>query len=170
MDGSSSRPDRLITLLDLRAHPEGGHYGELHRSSTLVHPLDGRGPRPAITTIYYLLRSGEVSRWHRVQSDEVWHFYEGAPLQLWIADLGGGIPYYVRAGTGGRRHPAGPDRARRMLASSATDRRVHPRRLQRGAGIRLRRLHPGAGVSARREAASGALGGSCRVAVITPER
>jgi len=89
MDGSSSRPDRLITLLDLRAHPEGGHYGELHRSSTLVHPLDGRGPRPAITTIYYLLRSGEVSRWHRVQSDEVWHFYEGAPLQLWIADLGG---------------------------------------------------------------------------------
>jgi uncharacterized protein len=86
MDRISNRPDRLITLLDLRAHPEGGHYGELHRSSTLVHPLDGRGPRPAITTIYYLLKAGEVSRWHRVQSDEVWHFYEGAPLQLWIAE------------------------------------------------------------------------------------
>jgi predicted cupin superfamily sugar epimerase len=39
----------------------------------------------ALTTIYFLLPKGAVSRWHRVQSDEVWHYYEGAPLDLWIA-------------------------------------------------------------------------------------
>jgi predicted cupin superfamily sugar epimerase len=84
--GSNSRADWLINLLGLQPHPEGGHYGEVHRSSMLVEPLDGRGPRPAITTIYFLLDAGDVSRWHRVQSDEVWHIYEGAPLELWIAD------------------------------------------------------------------------------------
>jgi len=84
--GITSRVDRLITRLGLRPHPEGGHYAEVHRSSAMVQPLDGRDPRPALTSIYFLLQAGEVSRWHRVQSDEVWHFYEGAELQLWIAD------------------------------------------------------------------------------------
>src|SRR5207249_3829695 len=50
-----------------------------------VRPADGRPPRPAITTIYYLLAAGEHSRWHRIASDEIWHFYEGDALELlWI--------------------------------------------------------------------------------------
>ena len=66
-------------------HPEGGYYRELYRSEVAVDPTDGRGLRPALTTIYFLLPAGTVSRWHRVTSDEVWHFYEGAPLDLWMA-------------------------------------------------------------------------------------
>jgi uncharacterized protein len=66
-------------------HPEGGYYGEVYRSPSTVHPTDGRGIRTALTSIYFLLPQGGVSRWHRVQSDEVWHFYEGAVLDLWIA-------------------------------------------------------------------------------------
>jgi uncharacterized protein len=79
------RAAALIAMLGLGPHPEGGYYGEVYRSSTTVRPDDGRGPRSALTTIYFLLPHGSVSRWHRVQSDEVWHFYEGAPLDLWSA-------------------------------------------------------------------------------------
>jgi len=80
------RVQDLITALGLTPHPEGGYYGDLYRSVATVLPVDGRGPRAALTTIYFLLPGGAVSRWHRVQSDEVWHFYEGAPLDLWTAD------------------------------------------------------------------------------------
>jgi predicted cupin superfamily sugar epimerase len=81
----TGRAATLVATLGLIPHPEGGYYGELYRSHATVHPGDDRGPRPALTTIYFLLPSGAVSRWHRVQSDEVWHFYEGAPLELWMA-------------------------------------------------------------------------------------
>ena len=85
----TDRAHALIAQLGLNPHPEGGYYGELYRSDASVTPADGRGPRPALTTIYFLLTAGAVSRWHRVQSDEVWHFYEGAPLELWIASPSG---------------------------------------------------------------------------------
>jgi uncharacterized protein len=84
----TDRAVSLISALGLIPHPEGGYYGELYRSNAVVHPADGRGPRSAVTTIYFLLTEGAVSRWHRVQSDEVWHFYEGAPLDLWLAPPG----------------------------------------------------------------------------------
>lgn len=85
----TDRAAMLIANLGLTPHPEGGYYGELYRSESNVHPTDRRGPRPALTTIYFLLPAGAVSRWHRVQSDEVWHFYEGSPLDLWMASPGG---------------------------------------------------------------------------------
>jgi predicted cupin superfamily sugar epimerase len=81
----ADRAAALIAALGLVPHPEGGHYGELYRSNASVLPADGRGPRSALTTIYFLLAGEELSRWHRVESDEVWHFYEGAPLDLWVA-------------------------------------------------------------------------------------
>jgi hypothetical protein len=80
-----ARPQQLIAQLQLSSHPEGGHYRELFRSSSQVQPADERAPRSALTTIYYLLAAGQYSRWHRVRSDEVWHFYEGEPLELWVA-------------------------------------------------------------------------------------
>lgn len=83
------RAAQLIASLDLVAHPEGGYYGEVYRSAMRVRPLDDDRPeRPALTTIYFLLVEGGVSRWHRVASDEVWHFYEGDPLELWSAPRG----------------------------------------------------------------------------------
>lgn len=80
------RAAQLIAALGLVPHPEGGHFSEVFRSAACVRPLDERAERTALTTIFFLLAAGEVSRWHRVASDEVWHFYEGAPLELMVAD------------------------------------------------------------------------------------
>ena len=76
------RATELIEQLALEPHPEGGFYREIFRSASLVAPQDGRGARAALTTIYYLLPAGAHSRWHRVASDEVWHLYEGGPLEV----------------------------------------------------------------------------------------
>ena len=72
--------------LKLRAHPEGGFFGETFRSSVRLELPDGR-IRNASTAIYYLLPSGGWSTWHRVRSDEVWHHYDGAPLRLYRLGL-----------------------------------------------------------------------------------
>lgn len=71
--------DAVIQLLDLRPHPEGGFYRETFRDSTLA------SGRAASTAIYFLLKAGQVSRWHRVDAVEVWHWYAGAPFALGIA-------------------------------------------------------------------------------------
>jgi uncharacterized protein len=81
------RAQELIATLGLAPHPEGGFYREIFRSPDHVLPGDGRGPRAALTTIYFLLTDETVSRWHRVRSDEVWHLYEGGPLELFELDL-----------------------------------------------------------------------------------
>ena len=83
------RAAELIATLKLGPHPEGGFYREIFRSTTEVAPADDRGPREALTTIYFLLREGDVSRWHQVVSDEVWHLYEGGPLELLELDGAG---------------------------------------------------------------------------------
>lgn len=73
----------LIRELALVRHPEGGWYRELHRSAVGVRREPDGAARSALTTIYFLLGTGEISRWHRVAGgDEAWHFYEGAPLEL----------------------------------------------------------------------------------------
>lgn len=77
----------LVAALGLLPHPEGGHYRETFRAPPLPFELPGRGPRAASTAIYYLLREGDFSAFHRVQSDEVWHHYAGVPLDLYL--LGG---------------------------------------------------------------------------------
>jgi len=80
--------DDIARLLDLEPHPEGGLYRETFRdAATVASGVDAA--RAASTAIYYLLRVGEVSRWHRVDASEVWHWYAGAPLALTIADAQG---------------------------------------------------------------------------------
>ena len=69
----------IIRLLDLKPHPEGGHFRETFRDPG---PNDGRA---ASTAIYFLLARGERSHWHRIDAAEVWHFYAGAPLVLEMA-------------------------------------------------------------------------------------
>jgi predicted cupin superfamily sugar epimerase len=68
--------DEIIRLLNLKPHPEGGHYRETFRDSLK------QGGRASSTAIYYLLKAGEVSHWHRVDASEIWHFYSGDPLEL----------------------------------------------------------------------------------------
>ena len=82
----SDEADRLIARLGLLPHPEGGHYRETFR--------DANAGRAHSTAIYFLLREGEVSRRHRVDAAEVWHFYRGAPLELTVGEA---------------RHVLGPD-------------------------------------------------------------
>ena len=83
---TSARVSELINVLGLAPHPEGGYFREVYRSDARVQPLDGRPERASLTTIYFLLPAGEVSRWHRVASDETWHYYEGAPAEVFTAD------------------------------------------------------------------------------------
>jgi hypothetical protein len=74
--------DDVIARLALRPHPEGGLYREVFRDQPAG---DGRG---VLTVIYYLLRAGECSHWHRVDAVEVWHHYSGAPLRLRLSEDG----------------------------------------------------------------------------------
>ncbi|MFL5347498.1 MAG: cupin domain-containing protein [Hyalangium sp.] len=74
--------DELVRALGLRPHPEGGYYKETYRAAARVDTP--RGSRAAGTAIYYLLPRGEFAAWHQVASDEVWHFYDGAPLTLYL--------------------------------------------------------------------------------------
>ncbi len=85
--------DGIIALLGLAPHPEGGHYRETFRDE---HAL--ASGRAASTAIYYLLRRGERSHWHRVDSAEIWHWYAGAPLLLSIASAAGGVRAEHRLG------------------------------------------------------------------------
>lgn len=68
--------DQIVTELGLAPHPEGGWYRETWRAEA------PEGERAAGTAIYYLLARGQVSRWHRVDAAEIWHWYGGAALAL----------------------------------------------------------------------------------------
>ncbi len=74
--------DEIIALLDLQPHPEGGHFRETWRAEAAP------GERATGTAIYFLLKSGEVSHWHRVDAAEIWHWHVGAPLELSISTDG----------------------------------------------------------------------------------
>ena len=81
----SDEADDLIRELNLRPHPEGGHFREVFRD------VRGADNRARSTAIYFLLRAGETSHWHRIDVCEVWHWYRGVPLALSIAP-GRGVP------------------------------------------------------------------------------
>ncbi|WP_424973838.1 cupin domain-containing protein [Dinoroseobacter sp. S124A] len=89
--------DDIIARLDLAPHPEGGWFRQ-----TWIAEAEG-DTRPAGTAIYFLLKAGERSHWHRVDAAEIWHWYGGAPLDLWMAE--------TEAGPASR-HPLGPDLSR----------------------------------------------------------
>jgi predicted cupin superfamily sugar epimerase len=80
MAGLRSAAD-IIAGLELKPHPEGGHFRETFRDTR----LDANG-RPVSTAIYFLLTRGERSHWHRIDAVEVWHYYAGSALVLQIAD------------------------------------------------------------------------------------
>ncbi|HWX05260.1 MAG TPA: cupin domain-containing protein [Bradyrhizobium sp.] len=82
----------IITGLELRPHPEGGHYRETFRDTSA-----GADGRARSTAIYYLLSRGERSHWHRIDVVEVWHYYAGNALTLRIAH-DGGVQHTVRLG------------------------------------------------------------------------
>ena len=82
----------VIRMLDLKPHPEGGHFRETFRDIRLI------GGRAASTLIYFLLAKGERSHWHKVDAAEVWHFYAGSPLALHYAASGHTPPASIMLG------------------------------------------------------------------------
>jgi predicted cupin superfamily sugar epimerase len=82
----------IIDRLGLTQHPEGGYYRETHRDAARVARLGQGGaalaqaPRAASTGIYYLLCDGAYSAWHRIDADEMWHFYAGGPVDIHMLD------------------------------------------------------------------------------------
>lgn len=100
------RASELINLLDLEPHPEGGYFREVFRSTNLVQLPESRERRSALTTIYFLLAAGGHSSWHRVGADEVWHYSEGAPLELFWTERG--AAEYKRALVGEAGGPGEP--------------------------------------------------------------
>lgn len=83
--------EEIITQLRMKPHPEGGHYVETFRDSV---EADGRARS---TAIYFLLKAGEKSHWHRVDAVETWLWHAGAPLHLSISN-DGGMAFTLRMG------------------------------------------------------------------------
>lgn len=74
----------------MQVHPEGGFYAETYRSTENIpqNPLPDHftGDRSFSTGIYFLLESHHISAFHRIQADEMWHFYAGCPLNVFVID------------------------------------------------------------------------------------
>ena len=79
----------------LRPHPEGGYYRETYRSPEIIAKADlprrYGGQRAFATAIYFLLRGNQFSAFHRLKSDEIWHFYDGFPLNIFIIKKNGAL-------------------------------------------------------------------------------
>ena len=80
MSTEKQSADEIIRILHLEPHPEGGHFREMFRDPCQI---EGRS---VSTAIYFLLKKGERSHWHRVDAAETWHHYAGAPLALHVAE------------------------------------------------------------------------------------
>ncbi len=113
------RPRQLIDTLALKPHPEGGWYRQIFRSDERVTRLSDGAERSALTTIYFLLVEGTFSAWHRVRSDEAWHFYEGEPIEVLTRTHDEEEPQVTRLDAGQRMHVvrAGEWQAARTLGA-----------------------------------------------------
>lgn len=84
----NEKAKHYIQKLQLKKHPEGGYFKEIYRGGemTLIDPPDRRLKRNYSTSIYFLLEGKQVSKFHRLKSDEIWHFYDGSPIKIYIID------------------------------------------------------------------------------------
>lgn len=84
----NKQAEAIINHLDLKPHPEGGYYKEIYRSGGVIEPDSDEHVFPAgrnfSTSIYYMLTGSDTSSFHRIRSDETWHFYTGSPATIHI--------------------------------------------------------------------------------------
>lgn len=89
-----------IQKLQLKKHPEGGYYREVYRAAEMFY-IDAPPKalkRNASTSIYFLLEGKQVSKFHKLKSDEQWHFYDGNPIRLYVIDDKGKLSEYLLGG------------------------------------------------------------------------
>lgn len=88
-----------IEKLDLIKHPEGGYFREMYRSDEYIPktalPARYQSKRNFATSIYFLLEGREFSSFHRIQSDETWHFYVGSTLELYVLNEKGTLTTHL---------------------------------------------------------------------------
>lgn len=88
-----------INYLKLEIHPEGGAYSRVYTSKLTLYknllPENFHGDRPACTHIYYLLQKNEFSAFHKIQSDELWHFYDGDTLVVYEINNDGSLTKHL---------------------------------------------------------------------------
>lgn len=93
MEAMTNDAQYWIRKLVLEPHPEGGYYRQTYRAELLLPkealPSDFRGPRAASTAIYFLLTAQNFSAFHRLRSDEMWHFYAGSALRVHVIEPDG---------------------------------------------------------------------------------
>lgn len=82
-----------IQKLELKKHPEGGYYREIYRSAEmfLIDPPKKNFKRNISTSIYFLLDGSQFSKFHRLKSDELWHFYDGSSIKIYVIDEKGNL-------------------------------------------------------------------------------
>lgn len=86
---------KYIEKLHLEPHPEGGYFKEIYRSGEIILP-EGlphrfRNKRNISTSIYFLLEGKQKSYFHKLKSDEIWHFYDGCGVNIYIIDNSGNL-------------------------------------------------------------------------------
>jgi predicted cupin superfamily sugar epimerase len=88
-----NKADFYIEYLNLKPHPEGGYFSEVYRSEEEITILPDRysGSRCFSTSIYFLLKGKQVSNFHKLKSDEIWHFYDGSSVKIYTIDAGGNL-------------------------------------------------------------------------------
>ncbi len=92
----NSQVQHLIDKFSLQPHPEGGYYKETYRASGMLEcPWDDTRKLHYSTGIYFLLTREGFSAFHRIRSDEMWHFYAGDPLEVWSIDDSGNAQRFV---------------------------------------------------------------------------
>ncbi|MDE3236930.1 MAG: cupin domain-containing protein [Bacteroidota bacterium] len=93
---------QIIQQFEMQPHPEGGYFKETYRSrESIAHnalPSRFAGERNFSTAIYFLLEQGNFSAFHKIQSDECWHFYAGDALNIYVIDIDG-ILQTIRLGS-----------------------------------------------------------------------
>lgn len=89
----NSEIDELINTFQLKSHPEGGYYARSYASTLSVVSCDseryGNQSRLAGSAIYYALKGEDFSAWHRIKSDEIWHYYKGSVVRLYVIGKNG---------------------------------------------------------------------------------
>ena len=86
---------QYIEKLQLKPHPEGGYYKEIYRAGEIILPenlpMRYKSSRNFSTSIYFLLEGNQVSNFHRLRSDEQWHFYDGSSIDVYVIDENGNL-------------------------------------------------------------------------------